>query len=75
MLFMVVCAVGFGWLGKRLDETRREQAVVAKIEKLEGRVWYHEMKEPDGLARHFCRVRGVDLDEAKVTDESVTRIF
>ena len=68
MLFMVVCAVGFDWLGKRLDETRREQAVVAKIQKVGGFVVYHEMKGPDWLTRHFRKVQTVNLADTRVTD-------
>ena len=56
MLFMVVCAVGFGWVGSMLEATRREQVVVAEIEALGGDVEYHDMVGPDWLARHFRKV-------------------
>ena len=74
MLFMVVCAVGFGWLGKKLDETRREQVVVAEIEKSGGWVRYHEMKGPPWISRHFRKVRSVGLSDTQVTDTGLAQV-
>jgi hypothetical protein len=67
MLFMVVCAVASAWVGWKLEETRREQAVVAEIEKLEAIIWYRvsdgrlyqDSPRPEWIPRHFRRVRGV----------------
>ena len=56
MLFMVVCAIPSAWVGSKLEATRREQVVVAEIEKLGGDVAYHDMIGPDWLARHFRKV-------------------
>ena len=61
MLFMVVCAVGFGWLGKKLDETRREQVIVAKVKSWEGWVEYHDITGPHWITRHFRRVQEASI--------------
>ena len=61
LLFVSVCAVPFAWVGWKIDRTRREQVIVTKIEKWGGRVWYHEVKGPDWLARHFRKVKEVSF--------------
>ena len=74
MLFMFVCAVGFGWVGKKLEATRREQVAVAEIEKLGGSVWYHEIVGPDWLVLLVRKVQGVFLTDAPVTDAELVHL-
>ena len=71
MLFMFVCAVGSAWVGKKLDETRREQVAVAEIERLGGRVYY---KGPDWFARHFRRVWAVRDDSGVIADSGLVHL-
>ena len=59
MLFMVVCAIPSGWVGSKLESTRREQVVVAKLEVIGVTVEYHEMYGPPWITRHFRRIREV----------------
>ena len=66
MLFMVVCAVGSAWVGSKLEATRREQAVVAKLESVGGWVEYHDIDGPSWVTKHFHRVRAVYLNETRV---------
>ena len=82
MLLMFVCAVGFGWLGKKLDETRREQVVVAEIKKIGGIVRYHKMDVPFEIIHYvpyFHKVERVDFNHffaspAKVTDAGMVHL-
>ena len=75
MLFMFVCAVASAWVGSKLDETRREQVVVAGTEPLwVGSVEYHEMYGPDWLARHFRTVLGFNLKGTQVTDAGLVHL-
>ena len=62
MVFMVVCAVVSAWVGSKLDETRREQRVVTRIESMAGDVDYNEIRWPRSITWHFRRVRYVNLD-------------
>ena len=72
MLFMLVCAFGSAWVGWELERTRREQVVVAEIEKLGGRVDYHRVKGPDWFARRFRKVSIVNFSlQTNVTDEGL----
>jgi hypothetical protein len=68
MLATVVCAVVFGWLGKRVDETRREEVAVWNILKAAGDVEFHDIDGPSWLTRHFLRVSKVDFGRTQVTD-------
>ena len=68
MLFTLVCAIGLGWLGEKLNETRREQVVVAEIEALGGGVEYHDMEGPPWITRHFRKVRSLGLDGVQGAD-------
>ena len=74
MLFMFVCAVASAWFGWKLDETRREQVVVAEFEKLGGGVLHHEMKGPDWLAWHFRKVQAMGLIDTQVTDAGLVHL-
>ena len=70
----MVCAVGLGWVGKKLDETRREQVVVAKIESWWGFVYYHEINGPPWITRHFRSVQWADLFDTHVTDAGLVHL-
>lgn len=68
MLFTLVCAIASARVGCELEETRREQAVVAEIEAMRGTVVYHDTDGPPWIAQHFRRVRWVDLGRPGITD-------
>ena len=74
MLFMVVCAVVSAWFGKKLDETRREQVMVAEIEKLGGRVGYMDTMVPRWVAAPFRRASFVGFCYGNVTDDEVVHL-
>jgi hypothetical protein len=74
MVFVVVCAVGFGWVGWGLEKTRREQMVVAKIEAWRGWVSYHETDWPFWIARHFRRVETAVIPGPQVTDAGLEHL-
>ena len=74
MLFMLVCAVLFGWVGKRLEETRREQLVVARIESWGGGVAYHGKMLPPWIANPFRKVRVANLMGTQVTDAGLVHL-
>ena len=77
MLFMVICAVVLGWIGKKLHETNRRQAVVATIESLDGWVVYHGDESETSswrTTRHFRRVQRVHLERSQVNDTDLVHL-
>ena len=74
MLFMLVCTFPSAWVGWKLDETRLEQAVVADVEALGGRVDYHKVKGPPWITRHFRKVKVVDFESLPITDDELQQL-
>jgi hypothetical protein len=74
MLFMLVCVVSSAWVGWKLDETRREQAVVAKLESRRGWVDYHEMDGPPWITRHFRKVSTAHLELSAIGDAKLKHL-
>jgi len=63
LIVMLVVSLPLGWIGWEMEKTRREQAVVAQIEKCGGYAWYHESSLPSLILRHFRRVQYVEFGD------------
>jgi hypothetical protein len=48
LIFVTLAGCGFGWLGLKFQEARRQQAIVAAIEKLDGWVQYDYQLDSQG---------------------------
>ena len=69
MVFMLSTCIGFGWLGLRYREARRQRAVIAQIEKMGGSVEFRETSWLPLLDTHMLdRVEEVDLKNTQVSD-------
>ena len=69
MVFVLICGVVSAWVGWKLEQTRRELMVVARIESLGGSV---VMSPPrigsHWITRHFGTVTQANLSDTQLTD-------
>jgi len=74
LVLVLLLSMPLAWIGRVLEKTRREQAVVAKIEMWGGKVEYHESALPPWIARHVRQVRRVEIADFDVTDVQLAHL-
>ena len=75
LVFMTLCAIPFAWVASELAQRRRENAVIAWVEKMGGTVEFEDDQEASGWSEWTDQwfgktVRVVRFDSTQVSDLS-----
>jgi hypothetical protein len=76
LIVVTVLSVTLGWVGWRLQQVRREQATIAWVEEMDGRVSFHKVSDKSSWWEKSTnkwfgeRVRGVTLSPVRKNDLS-----